>query len=148
MKALKIIAVVLLVVFVGIQFIPTNRNQSEMIPPTDFMMVNNVPREVKSILMISCYDCHSNNTQYPWYNKVQPISWYLEGHIKDGKEELNFSDFGSYSDRMQKAKMRSIISQVEDGKMPPPTYTFLHPEAKLTAEEKQLLANWIEEMMQ
>lgn len=146
MKALKIIAVVLLVVFVGIQFIPTNRNQSEKIPPTDFMMVNNVPREVKSILMISCYDCHSNNTQYPWYNKVQPISWYLEGHIKDGKEELNFSDFGSYSDRMQKAKMRSIISQVEDGKMPLPTYTFLHPEAKLTAEEKQLLANWIEEM--
>lgn len=146
MKALKIIAVVLLVVFVGIQFIPANRNQSEKIPPTDFMMVNNVPREVKSILMISCYDCHSNNTQYPWYNKVQPISWYLEGHIKDGKEELNFSDFGSYSDRMQKAKMRSIISQVEDGKMPLPTYTFLHPEAELTAEEKQLLVSWIEEM--
>ena len=146
MKVLKIIAVVLLVAFVGIQFIPTSRNQSEEVPPTDFMLVKNVPTEVKSILMISCYDCHSNNTHYPWYQKVQPVSWYLEGHIEDGKEELNFSDFGSYSDRMQKAKMRSIISQVEDGKMPLPSYTLLHPEAELTAEEKQLLVKWIEEM--
>ena len=146
MKALKIIAVVLLVAFVGIQFIPTSRNQSEEVPPTDFMLVKNVPREVKSILTVSCYDCHSNNTHYPWYQKVQPVSWYLEGHIEDGKEELNFSDFGSYSDRMQKAKMRSIISQVEDGKMPLPSYTLLHPEAELTAEEKQLLVKWIEEM--
>ena len=146
MKALKIIAVVLLVAFVGIQFIPTNRNHSEEVPPSDFMLVKNVPKEVKSILMISCYDCHSNNTQYPWYQRVQPVSWYLEGHIEDGKEELNFSDFGNYSDRMQKAKMRSIISQVEDGKMPLPSYTLLHPEAELTAEEKQLLVKWIEEM--
>ena len=146
MKVFKIIVVVLLVAFVGIQFIPTNRNHSEEVPPSDFMLVKNVPAEVKSILMISCYDCHSNNTHYPWYQKVQPVSWYLEGHIEDGKEELNFSDFGSYSDRMQKAKMRSIISQVEDGKMPLPSYTLLHPEAELTAEEKQLLVKWIEEM--
>ena len=146
MKVFKIIAVVLLVAFVGIQFIPTNRNHSEAVPPSDFMLVKNVPTEVKSILMISCYDCHSNNTHYPWYQKVQPVSWYLEGHIEDGKEELNFSDFGNYSDRMQKAKMRSIISQVEDGKMPLPSYTLLHPEAELTAEEKQLLVKWIEEM--
>ena len=146
MKVFKIIAVVLLVAFVGIQFIPTNRNHSEEVPPSDFMLVKNVPTEVKSILMISCYDCHSNNTHYPWYQKVQPVSWYLEGHIEDGKEELNFSDFGNYSDRMQKAKMRSIISQVEDGKMPLPSYTLLHPEAELTAEEKQLLVKWIEEM--
>ncbi|HET8855442.1 MAG TPA: heme-binding domain-containing protein [Salinimicrobium sp.] len=146
MKVFKIIAVVLLVAFVGIQFIPTNRNHSEEVPPSDFMLVKNVPKEVKSILMISCYDCHSNNTQYPWYQRIQPVSWYLEGHIEDGKEELNFSDFGNYSDRMQKAKMRSIISQVEDGKMPLPSYTLLHPEAELTAEEKQLLVKWIEEM--
>ena len=146
MKVFKIVVVVLLVAFVGIQFIPTNRNHSEEVPPSDFMLVKNVPTEVKSILMISCYDCHSNNTHYPWYQKVQPVSWYLEGHIEDGKEELNFSDFGSYSDRMQKAKMRSIISQVEDGKMPLPSYTLLHPEAELTAAEKQLLVKWIEEM--
>lgn len=146
MRIFKFIAVVLLVVFVGIQFIPTNRNQSEEVPPTDFMVVNNVPREVKSILMVSCYDCHSNNTRYPWYHKVQPMSWYLEGHVEDGKEELNFSEFGSYSNRMQKAKLRSILSQVEDGEMPLSSYTLLHNEAKLTAEEKQILMKWIEEM--
>lgn len=147
MKVFKIIAVVLLVAFVGIQFIPTNRNHSEAVPPSDFMLVKNVPTEVKSILMISCYDCHSNNTQYPWYQRVQPVSWYLEGHIEDGKEELNFSEFGSYSFRMQKAKMRSILSQVKDGKMPLSSYTLLHHEAKLTAEEKQILEKWIEEML-
>ena len=147
MKVFKIIVVVLLVAFVGIQFIPTNRNHSEEVPPSDFMLVKNVPTEVKSILMISCYDCHSNNTHYPWYQKVQPVSWYLEGHIEDGKEELNFSEFGSYSFRMQKAKMRSILSQVKDGKMPLSSYTLLHHEAKLTAEEKQILEKWIEEML-
>lgn len=146
MRIFKFIAVVLLVVFVGIQFIPTNRNQSEEVPPTDFMVMNNVPREVKSILMVSCYDCHSNNTQYPWYHRVQPMSWYLDGHVEDGKEELNFSEFGSYSNRMQKAKLRSIRSQVEDGEMPLSSYTLLHNEAKLTAEEKQILMKWIEEM--
>lgn len=147
MKVLKILGIILLVVFVGVQFIPTNRNQTEEIPPTDLMLVKKVPREVESILMVSCYDCHSNNTQYPWYQRVQPVSWYLDGHIEEGKEELNFSEFGSYSDRMQKSKLRSIISQVEDGEMPLPSYTLLHSEAKLTAEEKDILEKWIEEML-
>ena len=90
MKIIKIIAWIVLAALVVIQFFPVDYNQSETIPQTDFMLVNNVPVTVKKSLQVSCYDCHSNNTQYPWYNKLQPVAWFLEGHIKEGKEELNF----------------------------------------------------------
>ena len=92
MKVVKIIAIVLLVAFVGIQFMPTTRNQSDSVPSTDFMLVNNVPENIQKKLQVSCYDCHSNNTQYPWYNQVQPVAWFLEDHIKEGKAELNFNE--------------------------------------------------------
>ena len=74
MKILKIIAIIALVGFVGIQFIPTERNQSYTVPETDFMLVHNVPETIQKKLQVSCYDCHSNNTQYPWYNKIQPAA--------------------------------------------------------------------------
>lgn len=103
MKIVKIIALILVVAFVGIQFMPTERNKNDIVPPTDFMLVNDVPNDIKNKLQISCYDCHSNNTQYPWYNKVQPVAWFLENHIKNGKAELNFNEWGDYSNRRKKA---------------------------------------------
>ena len=93
MRRIKIIAIIVLVAFVGIQFIQTTRNQSDMVPETDFILVNDAPSDIKSMLQVSCYDCHSNNTQYPWYNKIQPVTWFLENHISDGKAELNFSEW-------------------------------------------------------
>ena len=146
MKAYRKIGILLLIIFVVMQFAQPKKNKAEGLGENDISKVYVIPDGLHKTLVKKCYDCHSNNTQYPWYQRIQPVSWYLEGHIEDGKEELNFSDFGSYSDRMQKAKMRSIISQVEDGKMPLPSYTLLHPEAELTAAEKQLLVKWIEEM--
>ena len=86
MKIVKIIAWIALIALVAIQFFPVDYNQSETIPQTDFMLVNNVPVTVEKSLQVSCYDCHSNNTQYPWYNKVQPVAWFLEGHIKKEKK--------------------------------------------------------------
>ena len=93
MKIVKIIAIIALVGFVGIRFIPTERNQSDTVPESDFMLVNNVPETIQKKLQVSCYDCHSNNTQYPWYNKIQPVAWFLEDHIKEGKAELNFNEW-------------------------------------------------------
>ena len=102
MKIIKIIAIVLLVALVGIQFIPVDLNQSKVVPKTDFMLVNDVPNDIKNKLQVSCYDCHSNNTKYPWYNKVQPVARFLEGHIKEGKAELNFNEWDDYSNRRKK----------------------------------------------
>lgn len=143
MKIFKIILLILLIVFVGIQFIPTKRNQSESIPNTDFMVVNNVPQNIYNSLQTSCYDCHSNNTSYPWYNKVQPVAWFLESHIEEGKAELNFSDWNTYSNRRKKSKLKSIVSQIEDDKMPLISYTLIHKDAVLTQKQKTEIIDWI-----
>ena len=148
MKVLKIILLVVLLVFVGIQFIPTIRNQSDIVPAKDLMEVYNAPKNVEVIFKTSCYDCHSNNTAYPWYNKIQPVSWIMEGHIKEGKSELNFNEFGSYSERRQKSKFKSILSQVKDGEMPLASYTWMHRDAKLSENEIKALEGWINKMLE
>ena len=143
MKIGKKAAIILLVVLVGIQFVPTKRNQSDNISESDFMIVYNVPEQIEKKIKVSCYDCHSNNTQYPWYNKIQPVAWFLEGHIKKAKEELNFNEFGDYSKRRQKNKLKSIINRIRDNEMPLPSYILMHKDAVLSESEKSELENWI-----
>ena len=143
MKFYKKVLIVLLVAFVGIQFIPTNRNQSNEVLSSDISLTYDVPENIQSILKTSCYDCHSNNTEYPWYNKIQPISWLLEGHVEEGKSDLNFSEFGSYSIRRQKSKLRSMESQIEHDEMPLSSYTLMNRNAKISDQEKLLLIDWI-----
>ena len=138
----------MLLVLVGIQFIPTTRNQSDIVPPTDLMEIYSVPVKVEVIFKTSCYDCHSNNTAYPWYNKIRPASWIMQGHIKEGKAELNFSEFGSYSERKKKSKFKSILSQVKDGEMPLASYTWIHRDAKLSENEKKDIEDWINKMLE
>ena len=146
MRIVKIIAIILLVAFVGIQFIPTTRNQSDTVPSTDFMLVNNVPETIQKKLQVSCYDCHSNNTQYPWYNKIQPVAWFLEDHIKEGKAELNFNEWDSLSSRRKASKLRSIIKQIENGEMPLDSYTLIHKDAKFSEAEAEELINFITQL--
>ncbi|MDT0646464.1 heme-binding domain-containing protein [Zunongwangia sp. F260] len=146
MKFLKIIGLVLLVAFVGIQFIPANRNQSDYISKSDFTEIYEVPENINTILQTSCYDCHSNYTNYPWYNKIQPFTWYLNDHIEEGKAELNFSEFGEYSSRRKSSKLRSISSQVEDGEMPLKSYTLMHWDAKLSDKEKEEFTAWMDSL--
>ena len=107
------------------------------------MLVNDVPANLKNKLHVSCYDCHSNNTRYPWYNKIQPVAWFLEDHIKEGKDELNFSEWGEYSDRRKNSKLRSIISQIEEGEMPLDSYILLHPDADLPEDKKLEIINYM-----
>lgn len=146
MKIGKKVAIILLVVFVGIQFVPTKRNQSDNISASDIMIVYNVPDQIEKKIKVSCYNCHSNNTQYPWYNKIQPVAWFLEGHIKKAKEELNFSEFGDYSKRRQKNKLKSIINRIRDNEMPLPSYILMHKDAVLSESEKSELENWISKL--
>ena len=147
MKTVKIILLILLVAFVGIQFIPTERNQSDIVPVTDFMLVNKVPNNIKSKLQVSCYDCHSNNTNYPWYNKIQPVAWFLEDHIKQGKAELNFSAWDSLSNRRKSSKIRSIIKQIESNEMPLSSYTKIHSDAKFSENDRNEIIVWIDSLI-
>lgn len=132
--------------FVGIQFFPISRNQSDDIPKTDFMLANDMPKQVGEIIKTSCYDCHSNHTDYPWYNKVQPVAWILEDHIAHGREELNFSEWGDYSSRRKNSKLKSIISQIEDDEMPLWSYTLIHREAELSEAEKKIVLDWVSKL--
>lgn len=130
-----------------IQFVPAKRNQSDIVPASDFIATYNPPKEVISILRTSCYDCHSNNTEYPWYNKIQPVAMFLEDHIEHGKEEFNFNEFGDYSDRRKKSKIKSFIRQVEQNEMPLDSYTFIHRDAKISESEKKSVLNWINKVL-
>lgn len=143
MKLLKNIVTLFFIILIGIQFIPTTYNTSNEVLETDFMNTFNAPQNIKNLIKISCYDCHSNNTQYPWYSKIQPGGWFMDGHIMDAKKELNFSEFGDYSDRRKKSKLKSMISQIKDGEMPLWSYTLIHREAKLSEEDKLKLTDWL-----
>ncbi|MFL0351960.1 heme-binding domain-containing protein [Xanthomarina sp. GH4-25] len=146
MKFLKIIGFVLLVAFVGIQFVPTELNQSDIVTSTDFLLVNNPPENISTLLQESCYDCHSNNTSYPWYSKIQPIAWFMEDHIKEGKAELNFSEWDSLSNRRKASKLNSIIKQVESDEMPLSSYTLIHKEARFSEAEAQRVIDYMERL--
>ncbi|MCH7525742.1 MAG: heme-binding domain-containing protein [Bacteroidetes bacterium] len=142
-KIIKKITILLFVVFIGIQFVPTTYNTSDKVSETDFVKIFNAPKNIQNLLKTSCYDCHSNNTNYPWYSKIQPGAWLMEGHINEGKEELNFSTFGDYSGRRKKSKLKSIISQIKDDEMPLLSYTFIHRDAKLSEKDKFMLDKWL-----
>jgi len=142
MKWRKKLFLALLVVLVVIQFIQPARNKSSEILSTDLAKTIDVPGNVQGPLKTACYDCHSNNTNYPWYSRIQPFGWLLAGHIKKGKADLNFSEFGSYSVRVQISKLNEIANSIKDGTMPLNSYTIIHKKAQLSKEDKVLLIDW------
>lgn len=146
MKIFKIIALILLLAFISIQFFPIDLNESNSVPKTDFLLVNKVPETIQKKLEISCYDCHSNNTDYPWYSKIQPAAWFLADHIKEGKSELNFNEWDDYSDRRKNSKLKSIINQIKDDEMPLESYTYIHRDAIFSAVEKKEMIQFMEQL--
>jgi hypothetical protein len=144
MSYTKIGLLTLLIVIAVVQFIQPAPNQSRKVLLADITNVYPVPDKVQAILKNSCYDCHSNNTRYPWYSHIQPWGWWLASHIRKGKEELNFTEFGNYSKRRQQSKLKSIGNSIEDETMPLPSYTLIHRGAKLSKEDKTLILDWAE----
>jgi len=145
MRALKKIAWGLLIILVLLQFIPRSVNKSEKTTPADIANNYQVPVQVQSLLKNSCYDCHSNNTRYPWYAYLQPFRLLLDQHVRDGKAELNFSEYGSYSKKRQFNKLRSIGESLEKGIMPLKSYGIMHADARITEAEKAVVLKWVED---
>ena len=136
------LAVLVVAIVLVIQVIPVERNVSTVPPGQSFEKTEKVPANVAAILKVSCYDCHSNNSRYPWYSELQPGAWFMARHIKKGKEELNFDEFNNYSKRRKKAKIKSIISQIEKDEMPLRSYRMMHGNARLSADEKKELLDF------
>lgn len=133
-----------LIVFLLLQFYQPARNSDNgQVLPIHIAKVYNIPIKVQQTLQNSCYDCHSNNTHYPWYSYLQPSRFLMEYHIKTGKENLNFSEWGNYSRRRQETKLDRIAKQIESNEMPLASYTLIHQKAKLSEQQKQEIIAWI-----
>ena len=141
-RVIKTILVVLLIAFIIIQFFRPKKNLGEEIATNQITAVQNVPDNVQQILKVSCYDCHSNTTHYPWYDNIQPVAWALSDHIIEGKKELNFSEFATYPTFRQYKKFKEIQKQVKEDEMPLFSYTVPHRNAVLSPEQKSTLIDW------
>ncbi|CAN5149823.1 hypothetical protein BH20BAC1_BH20BAC1_28970 [soil metagenome] len=142
MRILKGTVLFLLLAFVVIQFFRPDRNISKRDLSGTITKRVPVPVDVQRLLQNACYDCHSNNTRYPWYVNMQPVAWLMAHHIREGKKELNFDEFGSYSGRRQLSKLKSVAGSVKDESMPLSSYMLMHKEARLSEKEKELIINW------
>jgi len=139
---IKKILIGLLLVLVAIQFIRPAKNQSAELSANDISRAYTISGEMQDLLKTSCADCHSNNTVYPWYSNVQPVAWWLANHVKEGKKELNFSEFATYSPKKQAHKLKEVIEQVKEGEMPLNSYTWIHKNATLTDDQKLAISSW------
>ncbi|UWX53673.1 heme-binding domain-containing protein [Maribacter litopenaei] len=142
MKLLKKILIGLLIIFIAVQFYRPEKNISKENDTVAFMQETNPPEEVRVILKNACFDCHSNNTIYPWYNNIAPVSFWLADHIEEGKSELNFSDWQNYSEKKKDHKLEELYEEVERKSMPLNEYTWIHEEAKLSEKEIEAVVKW------
>ncbi|MDP3471180.1 MAG: heme-binding domain-containing protein [Algoriphagus sp.] len=145
---IKKITLGLIVLLVLIQFIPAERNESN---DTEFDITKSydVPDNVAMILKGACNDCHTNLTRYPWYSNIQPVKYMLADHVNEGKRKWNLSTFTKLPLAVQNHKFEEVVEMVEEKEMPLPSYTYLglHPEAKLTDEERKILVDWAKDQM-
>jgi hypothetical protein len=139
---LKNIAIFLVFLFLVIQSIRIDKTTEPANPTTDFITLTSANAEVANTLKIACYDCHSNQPTYPWYTNIAPVSWWIKHHINEGSHHLNFSIWGTYSDKRKNHKLEECIEMIEEGEMPISSYTLMHGEAKLTDAQKLQLVEF------
>ena len=133
----------IVIVFAILQFFRIDYTQPESMIENDFIAITNPPESVANTLRTSCYDCHSNQTTYPWYSQIAPVSWWVGDHIHEGREELNFSEWGTFSEKRKAKKLHEIEEEVEEGEMPLESYLIMHSESKLSEEQREELEAWI-----
>ncbi len=132
------------IILVISQFFKPDKNESDAHWETDFILVEKPPQEIAELLKTSCYDCHSNNTKYPWYNKITPVNYWMADHVKHGKGHLNFSEWDAYTAKKKDHKLEEIIEEVKEHAMPLPSYLWMHKEAKLSDGQIKTLLNWVD----
>ena len=134
---LKKILLVLTVIIIGIQFIPVERSNPPVTGKID------APSNVLSILKTSCFDCHSNETIWPWYSYIAPVSFLVSADVKNARKRVNFSEWDKYDDEKRAKKLNAIIEDVEEGEMPLSKYTLIHPDAKMDQVKIKILKDWV-----
>lgn len=143
-KALKVTAIVLFAVFIAIQFYRPDFSNPQGVAGQALEETTQVPDAVENIVKRSCNACHSSSTEYPWYSRIAPSSWFLASHIRDGRKLLNFSEWGTYETLRKRRKLEKICEQVKTREMPLPSYLWIHWSAKLSDDEIKTLCDWSE----
>lgn len=136
----------MLLALILIQFIEPVRNESSASQPDDIFSRYAASDTIRAMINTSCYDCHSNNSKYPWYAEIQPVAWWLNYHIKEGKDELNFSDFAAFNTRFKSHKLDEIMELVDKKEMPLKSYLITHSEARLSEKDRKEIIKWAGEL--
>ena len=138
----KKILISLVLLLIAIQFIHPEKNKASGVQANYLGTVFSVPDNIKIILGKACNDCRTNNTRYPWYSNIQPVHWWMNNHVVEGKSHLNFDEYANKTLRFQYHKMEEIAEEVKEGAMPLDSYTWMHEDARLTEAEKKELIDW------
>jgi hypothetical protein len=146
-RRIKRIFIALLVILVLIQFIRINKTNPPSEPAQDMITILQPPDDLSQIIKVSCYDCHSHHTIYPWYTNIAPFSFWIKQHINEARHHLNFSEWGTYNDKRAHHKLEECYDEVLEGHMPLPSYTWMHQEAKITDDQRKSLATWFQNQM-
>ena len=141
-KALKYLFYLVLAGVIIIQFFRIDKSNPPIDEINDYYSLAQPPAEVAQLLEVACNDCHSHSTKYPWYTNIAPVSWWVKDHIDHGREHFNFSLFGTYPAKRAAHKMEEAYEEIEGGHMPLPSYLRMHPEARLSEDQKDRLIAW------
>ncbi|MCT2564416.1 heme-binding domain-containing protein [Chryseobacterium herbae] len=147
MKTVKKVLFWTLVAFALIQFIPIDRVNQPVDKAANFVEAKKTPEKIRDLIKGACYDCHSNETVYPKYAYLAPISWSVKSHVNEGREHLNFSVWGTYSKELKESMLSKAIQTVQSKTMPMPGYIVYHKEANLSEAERSLMVQYFEEML-
>ena len=132
------------ILFIIIQFVQSE-SVNPLVEPSQTIMANaEIDQSVAAIFKKSCFDCHSNETRWPWYSKIAPASWFIANDVRNGRQRLNFSEWGKMSRNKRIAKLQLIDAKVSDEEMPLAGYLLLHADAKLSAEDRNIISNYID----
>ena len=147
-RILRILLIALIAFFVIIQFIPNELPENTTDNTKDLLNIERVPENIRTTLKTSCYDCHSNQTVYPWYSYVAPVSWLVVKDIKEGRDKVNFSEWGTLKKRSKIKVLSNMADEVESGDMPLPVYLIMHRDAKLDENTRQDLIKWTDQLIE
>lgn len=144
---LKKTALIIAIILLAIQSLRIDKTNTPIDTTKDFISLNIPSSQVANTLKIACYDCHSNQATYPWYTNIAPVSWWIKHHINEGREHLNFSEWGTYSVKRKNHKLEECVEMVEENEMPMASYTWMHKDAKLSDAQKLELVTFFKSLM-
>ena len=135
----KRILLIVLTIGVVAQFFQPDRSVPPIVPANDMLAMTQAPNEIRTLVQGACYDCHSDNSTYPWYASVIPLNFWLQDHINEGREKMNFSRWNEPSSQEEAYECAEVV---QEGEMPPGNYAFIHGHAQLTDAQRAQLVTW------